>query len=63
MLLLLDENLPKRLKQDFPEHKIFTTKERGWSGIKNGELLVKLLENNFVNRWNSNTCQCAHCFI
>lgn len=47
MLLLLDENLPKRLKQDFPEHKIFTTKERGWSGIKNGELLVKLLENNF----------------
>ncbi len=36
MLLLLDENLPKRLKNDFPGHEVFTIKERGWSGYKNG---------------------------
>ena len=47
MLLLLDENLPKRLKLDFPEHEIFTVRDKGWNGIKNGELLRLLLENNF----------------
>ena len=47
MLLLLDENLPKRLKYDFHEHKVFTIKSRGWSGLKNGELLEKLLANKF----------------
>jgi len=39
MRLLLDENLPKRLKADFPDHEIFTVREKGWNGIKNGELL------------------------
>ncbi|MFM9945795.1 MAG: DUF5615 family PIN-like protein [Bacteroidia bacterium] len=47
MLLLLDENLPKRLKVDFIGHKVFTTKECGWSGLKNGKLLEKLIENKF----------------
>jgi len=47
MILLLDENLPKKLKEDFPGHTIFTIKERGWNGLKNGVLLEKLLENNF----------------
>jgi hypothetical protein len=47
MLLLLDENLPKKLKNDFPGHQVFTIKERGWNGLKNGVLLQKLLENNF----------------
>lgn len=47
MLLLLDENLPKRLKNDFPGHRVFTIKECGWNGINNGLLLQKLLENNF----------------
>ena len=47
MLLLLDENLPKKLKNDFPEHSVFTIKERGWNGLKNGLLLQKLIENNF----------------
>ena len=47
MLLLLDENLLKRLKLDFPEHEIFTVRDKGWNGIKNGELLRLLLENNF----------------
>ena len=47
MRLLLDENLPKRLKLDFPEHEIFTVRDKGWNGIKNGELLNLLLQNNF----------------
>lgn len=47
MLLLLDENLPKRLKLDFPEHQIFTVRDRQWNGIKNGELLKLLLGNSF----------------
>jgi len=47
MKLLLDENLPKRLKSDFPEHEIFTVFDMGWSGKKNGALLELLLENQF----------------
>jgi len=47
MRLLLDENLPKRLKLDYPEHEIYTVRDREWNGIKNGELLNLLLENNF----------------
>ena len=47
MRLLLDENLPKRLELDFLDHEIFTVRDKGWNGIKNGQLLSLLLENNF----------------
>ena len=47
MKLLLDENLPKRLKTDFPEHNIFTVSDLGWSGRTNGELLKLMLQNQF----------------
>jgi hypothetical protein len=47
MRLLLDENLPKRLKLDFPEHEIYTVRDKEWNGIKNGELLKLLVQNNF----------------
>ena len=47
MRLLLDENLPKRLKQDFPEHEVFTVRDMQWNGIKNGELLKLLVDNSF----------------
>jgi hypothetical protein len=47
MKLLLDENLPKRLKLDFPEHEIYTVRDQNWNGIKNGELLLLLIDNNF----------------
>lgn len=47
MLLLLDENLPKRLKSDFPDHQIFTVRDKEWNGIKNGELLKLMLANEF----------------
>ena len=43
MPLLPDENLPKRLKLDFPEHEVFTIRDKQWHGIKNGELL-KLID-------------------
>lgn len=39
MKLLLDENLPKRLKIDFPDHEVATVWEMGWNGVKNGPLL------------------------
>lgn len=47
MKLLLDENLPKRLKQDFLEFQIFTVIDKGWSGKKNGELLKLMLADKF----------------
>jgi len=36
MKLLIDENLPKRFKLDFPEYKIYTVRDMGWTGKKNG---------------------------
>lgn len=40
MKLLLDENLPIKLKDYFSDkHQIFTVRELEWSGKKNGELL------------------------
>ncbi len=40
MKILLDENLPKKLKLKFSdEHEIFTVQEKEWNGKKNGELL------------------------
>jgi predicted nuclease of predicted toxin-antitoxin system len=47
MKVLLDENLPKRLKLDFPNHQIFTIREMGWNGIKNGELLQRMTVEGF----------------
>ena len=47
MKLMLDENLPKRLKADFAKHEIHTLREMGWNGIKNGQLLQLLIEHSF----------------
>ena len=47
MRLLLDENLPKRLKLDFAEHEIYTVRDRQWNGVRNGELLKLMLDNGF----------------
>ena len=47
MKLLLDENLPKRLKADFSQHEIYTVREKDWNGIKNGELLKLMLSEKF----------------
>ena len=47
MKLLLDENLPKRLKLDFPDHEIYTVFDKGWTGKKDGEILELLKAENF----------------
>lgn len=40
MRVLLDENLDWRLRRGFDaEHEVVTVQYRGWSGMKNGELL------------------------
>ncbi|HZH38138.1 MAG TPA: DUF5615 family PIN-like protein [Flavisolibacter sp.] len=50
MKLLLDENLPVKLKYRFLDagFEAFTTKDREWLGKENGELLQLLIENNFT---------------
>ena len=47
MKLLLDENLPKRLKNDLSEHEIFTVREKEWNGLRNGELLQRMIDDGF----------------
>jgi predicted nuclease of predicted toxin-antitoxin system len=47
MKLLLDENLPKRLKFLLPNHQVFTVREKQWNGFKNGNLLSLMLNENF----------------
>lgn len=44
MRLLLDENIPKRLKSDLFGHEVFTVRGKGWNGLKNGDLLKLMLE-------------------
>lgn len=47
MKVLLDENLPKGLKQDFPGHDVFTVRDKNWNSKKNGELIRLMLEDGF----------------
>ncbi|KAA5533573.1 hypothetical protein F0919_13620 [Taibaiella lutea] len=48
MKILLDESLPRKLKNDFgTEHEIWTVKDKGWSGQKNGTLLKLMIDNGF----------------
>ena len=48
MKILLDENLPTKLKYDFGENfQISTVKDMGWLGKKNGELLGLAAFNEF----------------
>jgi predicted nuclease of predicted toxin-antitoxin system len=43
--VLLDENLPHRLRVELAGHEVFTAAFMGWAGVKNGELL-RLVETN-----------------
>lgn len=46
MKILLDESLPRKLRKDFGnEYEVWTVRDKGWLGKKNGELL-KLMEVN-----------------
>ena len=37
--MLLDENLPHRIRLELPGHGVSTTAYMGWGGVENGELL------------------------
>ncbi len=39
MRILIDESLPRHLKQMLPGHETLTVQEMGWTGAKNGDLL------------------------
>jgi predicted nuclease of predicted toxin-antitoxin system len=48
MKILLDESLPQKLKQSFPnEHQVFTVSDQGWLGQKNGALLSLMIDEGF----------------
>ena len=47
MRILLDENLPKRLKSELGGHEIWTVREKRWSGKKNGTLLTLAIQDKF----------------
>ena len=48
MKILLDESLPRKLRYDFgEEHEVFTVRDKGWLGKKNGELLKLMTEDKF----------------
>ena len=39
MRVLLDECVPRALRNDIPGHEVKTVAEMGWAGVKNGELM------------------------
>ena len=48
MKILLDESLPRKLKNDFgADHQVFTVRDKGWLGKKNGVLLKLIIDNGF----------------
>ena len=48
MKILLDENLPLKVKYDFGKnYEVFTVQDMGWSGKKNGELLSLAVSHQF----------------
>lgn len=47
MKILLDECLPKRLKDHLKEYDVSTASEKGWASLKNGNLLMAAIENKF----------------
>ncbi|GAA4470944.1 hypothetical protein GCM10023189_60590 [Nibrella saemangeumensis] len=47
MKLLLDENLPKQLKNDLPNHEVYHVSDKHWNSKKNGELLQAMLADGF----------------
>ena len=48
MKILLDESLPKKLKNDFgSEHEVWNVRDKGWLGQKNGALLKLMIADGF----------------
>ncbi len=47
MKLLLDECLPRKLKNEFVGHEVLTVNEAGFRGLKNGKLIQTASEDGF----------------
>ncbi len=48
MKILLDESLPRKLKNYFgTTHQVWTVRDKDWLGKKNGDLLNLMVENGF----------------
>jgi predicted nuclease of predicted toxin-antitoxin system len=47
MKILLDENLPHRLRLKLAGHECFTVQFMNWKGIENGDLLSLAAQNGF----------------
>ena len=47
MKLLLDENLPHKLRRELPGHEVFTVAFMGWAGVENGDLLRLAAQSGF----------------
>jgi hypothetical protein len=45
--VLLDENLPHKLRSAITGHEVFTVDYMGWSGLTNGKLLAVAEESEF----------------
>ena len=43
MRILIDECLPRKLKRELSDYDVSTVAEMGWSGLKNGTLLQKMV--------------------
>jgi hypothetical protein len=39
--VLLDENLPRKLRRELPQFVVRTVQEEGWTSFSNGELLTR----------------------
>lgn len=48
MKILLDESLPRKLRHDFDQvHEIWSVRDKGWLGKKNGELIKLMAQERF----------------
>jgi hypothetical protein len=47
MRVLLDEQLPRQLAREITGHEVSTVQQRGWAGLKNGELLRVAVDSGF----------------
>jgi predicted nuclease of predicted toxin-antitoxin system len=43
--ILLDENLPRKLRRELPDFLVRTVQEEGWTSFRNGELLSRAQHN------------------
>jgi len=58
MRVLLDECVPRALREQLPGHDVKTVAENGWAGVKNGELL-RLAAQRFDGRERSRVGRAA----